>query len=552
MCPAGIVSRYVWWCVLSVVLRVRDLVKSYGDRRVLDGVSLSAGPGRRIGLVGDNGVGKSTLLRVAAGREEPDSGEVWRPQDLGLLDQEPPFASSATVHEVLERALVEIRFAQARLDELAMQLARCPEDPAVLAAYGEVLEWAQQHDVWGAEHRADLVLERLGLAGVDRGRQVGALSGGQRTRLGLAVLLLRQPRALLLDEPTNHLDDAAVEFVARHLAVLPGAVVLASHDREFLDAVCTDVVDLDPALGGPVRYGGAFSEYLVAKRERRARWEQQYAAEQDELAQLRRSVEVTARQVGHGAPRGNTSKLAYDYTGSRVQKQVSRRVRDARARLAELSAQQVRKPPVPLRFAGALTGVAASSEVVVQLRGSVVAGRLQVGSLDVAGDARLLVTGPNGAGKSTLLRVLSGDVRPDAGSVQRRRGLRVGLLEQDAVFGDEDMSARSVYAAATTQRPGVPRLVDLGLLAPSDVDRPVGVLSVGQRRRLALALLVADPPEMLLLDEPTNHLSLSLVDELEQALASAPGAVVVASHDRWLRRRFAGPVVSVSEGVVRR
>src|SRR5699024_4546377 len=150
----------------------------------------------------------------------------------------------------------------------------------------------------------------------------------------------------------------------------------------FLDAVCTDVVDLDPALGGPVRYGGAFSEYLVAKRERRARWEQQYAAEQDELAQLRRSVEVTARRVGHGAPRGNTSKLAYDYTGSRVQKQVSRRVRDARARLAELSAQQVRKPPVPLRFAGALTGVAASSEVVVQLRGSVVAGRLQVGSLD--------------------------------------------------------------------------------------------------------------------------------------------------------------------------
>ncbi len=528
---------------MSAVLSVFNLVKYYGNRRVLDGVSFSAGPGRRIGLVGENGVGKSTLLRLAAGREDPDSGEVSRPDDLGLLDQEPPFSLSATVDEVLEWALSDIRAAQARLDELACELERAPDSTEALAAYGEVLEWAQAHGVWESEHRADLVLEWLGLARLDRCRVTGRLSGGQRTRLGLAVLLLRQPGALLLDEPTNHLDDAAVEFVQRHLAQLPGTVVLASHDREFLDATCTDIIDLDP--GGPVRYGGAFSEYLVAKRAQRARWEQQYAAEQAELVRLRRSVEITARQVGHGAPRGNNSKKAYDYTGSRVQKQVSRRVRSARQRLEELTAEQVHKPPEPLRFSGELTGGDATSEAVVQLRQVEVSGRLRVESLDVPGDGRFLVTGPNGAGKSTLLRVLEGSLEPDGGVMHRRRGLRVGLLEQDAWFADERMTPREVYAAATAHRSGAARLVDLGLVAPADVVRPVGVLSVGVRRRLALALLLAEPPQVLLLDEPTNHLSLSLVDELEEALASAPGAVVIASHDRWLRRRFDGVVVAL-------
>jgi macrolide transport system ATP-binding/permease protein len=530
----------------SFVLLARDLVKSYADRHVLDGVSLTASRGQRIGLVGENGVGKSTLLRILAGAETADSGELTRPDDLGFLHQEPPFTPETTLTGALDAALADHRAAQTRLTELADALGDRPDDPEILAAYGETLDWAQQHDTWNADHRAEVVLDGLGLAGITGDRRIGTLSGGQRTRLAMAVLLLRQPRALLLDEPTNHLDENALTFLQRHLATLPGAVVLASHDRVFLDAVCTDILDLDPALNGPTRYGGTFTDYLEAKRAERARWEQRYTEEQNELAALRHSVDVTARQVSHHAPRGNTSKLAYDYKGARVQKQISRRVRNAQQRLDELTATQVRKPPRPLRFAATLTGQRTTTDVVLQVRQAGVRDRVWIDELDLTGTDRLLITGGNGAGKSTLLHLVAGRLAPDTGSVQRRRGTRVGLLEQDVAFTDPNKTPHQIYADA--DRPDKPGLRELGLLAPADLGRPVGTLSVGQRRRLALALLLADPPQVLLLDEPTNHLSLSLVGELEDALHTAPGAIVVASHDRWLRRRWNGPTLNLHNG----
>ncbi|GAA2793263.1 ABC-F family ATP-binding cassette domain-containing protein [Saccharopolyspora taberi] len=533
---------------MSFPLLARDLVKSYGERRVLDGVSLTAAPGRRIGLVGENGAGKSTLLRLLAGHEQPDTGEVTRPDDLGFLHQEPPFDLDDTLDEIVDHALAELRAAESRLAELTEAMTRDPDDTTVQADYAELLEWAQIHDLWDADHRARLVLDGLGLGGLDRHRRARTLSGGQRARLAIAALLLRQPRALLLDEPTNHLDEPALLFLQQHLSKLPGVVVLASHDRVFLDAVCTDIVDLDPTADGITRYGGTFSDYLDAKRAERARWEQRYAEEQAELARLRHSVDVTARNVSHHAPRGNTSKLAYDYKGARVDKQISRRVRNAQQRLDELTRDQVRKPPQPLRFAAELTSGTTTGDVVVQVRAASIDHRLHIDELDLAGDGRILVTGPNGAGKSTLLRLLAGHLPPDSGTVQRRRGLRVGLLEQDVVFPDPARTPRRVYEAATAGRPRVPALGELGLIAPRDLDRPVGALSVGQRRRLALAALIADPPHVLLLDEPTNHLSLTLAGELEDALRTAPGAVVVASHDRWLRRRWDGPALALDSG----
>ena len=413
----------------AAFLVARDLAKSYGSRVVVDGVSLIAGAGRRVGLVGDNGTGKTTLLRLLAGLDDPDAGEVVRPDDLGFLHQELPHPHGSTVATVLEDSLAEVRRVERELAEVAERLAVWSEDAGLLATYGDLLEWARVHEVWDADRRVDLVLAGLGLAGVGGDRPLDTLSGGQRCRLGLAALLVRQPRVVVLDEPTNHLDDAAVTFLQRHLAALPGAVVLASHDRVFLDAVCTDIVDMDPGVDGVTHYGGAFSDYLRAKRVARARWEQRHAAEQDELARLRESVAVIARQVGHGAPRGNTSKLAYDYKGARVDRQISRRVRDARQRLDELERAQVRKPPVPLRFAAPVTSGGVGDEVAVRVRAVGLGSRVWLDELDLDGDGRLLVTGPNGSGKSSLLYLLAGWVRPETGVVQHRRGLRVGLLE---------------------------------------------------------------------------------------------------------------------------
>ncbi|GAA1408629.1 MULTISPECIES: ABC-F family ATP-binding cassette domain-containing protein [Oerskovia] len=595
----------------SALLAAFDLTKSYGDRTVLAGVSLAVDPGHRTGLVGENGVGKSTLLRLLAGVEDPDSGTVTRPPDLGYLHQEFPYGPTTTVGQVVEDALAGVReiereleaagAALASLSEPDQDVARSASDDrradvdALTAAYDLALARAEQSDVWGADARASRALAGLGLDVIHRDRLVSRLSGGQRTRLGLAALLIRQPGALLLDEPTNHLDDEAAEFLASALRALPGAVLLASHDRVFLDEVCTEILDLDPSqeassagrTGGTL-YAGSYREYLRAKRVERARWEQQFAAEQDELKALRRSVATTARNVSHNRERGNQSKLLYDAKGERVQSQVSRRVRNAQQRLDTLQAEQVRKPPAPLRFApphlvrertassspgrsggrrgsqGASNGTDGlalwARDVVVQggatEPGSASDGRPRldlraagVPSIDLAPGAKLLVTGANGSGKSTLLHVLAGDLAPSSGTVGRARGVEVALLEQDVRLHDDARTPRDLLALVTGQDPADRPHVDAhGLVAPRDLDRPLASLSVGQRRRVVLAMLVTQAPDVLLLDEPTNHVSLTLAEELMAAVETWPGAVVVASHDRWLRRTWKGDVVDLGSG----
>ncbi|MCC8246863.1 ABC-F family ATP-binding cassette domain-containing protein [Saccharothrix luteola] len=534
--------------MVEAALLAHDVVRLLGGRRVLDGVSLTAAPGRRIGLIGENGAGKSTLLRLLAGVDHPDRGRVERPADLGYLHQEMSFDPEATVADVLDDALAGAREDLAELDRLAGLLAGSPDDADLLAAYAERLDHAQRHEAWDADRRAKIVLAGLGLDDVAHDRALASLSGGQRARLALAALVVRRPSALLLDEPTNHLDDDAAGFLEEQLRGLPGAVVVASHDRAFLDAVCTDVIDLDPAPDGPVRYGGNYTAYLTEKRAQRARWQERYTAEQEALAALRDALGVTTRQVApNRAPRDN-EKMGYGHRAGRVQNQIARRVRNTTRRLEELERRQVPAPPRPLRFhpdvlADALADES-PDEVLVSLRDVRVPGRLAVARLDVPAGARLLVTGPNGAGKSTLLLVLAGLLEP--AGVRRRPGLRVDLLGQDTRFDRPGRTARETYEAVlgTARAESVP-LVSLGLLHEWDVDKPVGELSVGQRRRLGLALVVADPPELLLLDEPTNHLSPTLCDDLEDALGPGPGAIVLAGHDRRLRSRWSGAEIRV-------
>ncbi|WP_217168192.1 ABC-F family ATP-binding cassette domain-containing protein [Streptomyces sp. AC512_CC834] len=527
-------------------LLAHDLVRTLGARRVLDGVSLTASPGHRVGLIGENGVGKSTLLRLLAGADEPDAGSVTRPPDLGFLHQEMPYEVDVTLADVLDDALREAREDLAELEHLTARLARTPQDSpeyaGLLDTYGARLERAREREAWDADRRAALVLDGLGLGAVGHDRTLGSLSGGQRARLALAALLVRRPSALLLDEPTNHLDDDAVAFVEEQVRALPGAVVVAGHDRAFLDAVCTDLIDLDPSMDGPVRHGGGYSDYLAAKRAERARWERRWAEEQEELAALRRSAGVTARRVAPDRGPRDNEKMGYGRRAGRVQNQISRRVRNATRRLEELERARVGEPPRPLRFAGpALTAPAAPDDgPLVALRDTRVPGRLSLDRLTVPATDRLLVTGGNGTGKSTLLAVLAGHLAA-GGEVRRRPGLTVGLLAQDTVFDRPERTVRDTYEGTLgVERAEAVPLRSLGLLHEADLGLPVGRLSAGQRRRLALALLVACPPQLLLLDEPTNHLSPRLCDELEEALGSGPGAVVVASHDRWLRRGWKG------------
>ncbi len=529
---------------MSTQLTLRDVRKSYGERLLLDAVSLTIRPGERVGVVGENGAGKSTLLRMLAGREHPDDGDVVvTAGSVGYVGQTPELPADHTVGDAIDAALADLRAMERRLRALEPTL----DDPVHLAEYGDLLTAFELRDGYQADARVDKAQHALGLAHIDRARRLGSLSGGEQARLGLACLLAAAPEVMLLDEPTNHLDATALTWLEDHLRGHRGTVVAVSHDRVFLERVATAIVEVDGDRRAVARYGDGYAGYLATKAAARRRWELAYERWTAEVDEVTESIATTAHRVAPGRAMKDRNKMSYGMIGDRVQASESSRVRNARERLRRLREDPVPRPPDPLRFAGRLAG-GDPPETVVALHDVRVADRLLVPDFAVGGRQRVLVHGPNGAGKTTLLRVLAGALDPDEGHVARRG--RIGYLAQEI---PADRPGRTLLAAFADGRPGPPEehagaLMSLGLFRPADLRVPVGALSAGQRRRLALARLLGGRLDLLLLDEPSNHLSLSLVEELEEAMDAFAGALVVVSHDRALRRRFTGAEVALADG----
>ncbi|WP_026404855.1 TlrC/CarA/OleB/SrmB family ABC-F type ribosomal protection protein [Actinomadura rifamycini] len=529
-------------------LALVEATKRYGDRVVLDRVSLTVKPGERIGVIGDNGSGKSTLLGLMAGAVRPENGDVTvvAPGGLGHLPQALDLPHRATVGEAVDLALADLRALEARMRAAERDL---DGDGDGLHAYAALVAEFEARGGYEADARVDAALHALGLPGLDRGRALGTLSGGERSRLALAAVLASDPELLLLDEPTNDLDDRAVAWLERRLRAHRGTVVAITHDRTFLERVTTTVLEVD--AGRVRRYGDGYAGYLAAKAAERAA---QARAHEEWKAERGRHADLVTANAGRLAaiPR----KMTQAGMGTGAWRARSRthgaagRIRQARQRLRWLDDHPAPPPPEPLRFTAALATAGAAAPEAAALDGVVVGGRLRVDALTVRAGERVLVTGPNGAGKTTLMRVLAGELRPDAGAV-RRTG-RVGFLRQDGRAGPADRTVLGAYAHG---RPGTPdehadALLALGLFRPSELGLRVGALSHGQRRRIELARLVSEPVDLLLLDEPTNHLSPMLVEQLEEALAAYRGALVVVTHDRRLRARFTGSRVELERGAV--
>lgn len=572
-------------------IRVDGVSVSFAGRRVLTDVTFTVPTGARVGLIGENGSGKTTVLRLIAGRVSASAVtagtvSVTLPgrgaARVGLLHQEPPFEPAEPMDAVLERAVAPARAAISAVTTFAAALADpsgpggAPGDDDVAGRYASALEDADRLGAWEVDARIEATLAGLGLASARRSRTAGELSGGQRARLALAFLLLRAPDVLLLDEPTNHLDDAATDYLSDVLTRWPGPVLLASHDRVFLDETASTLVDLDPApeplraagtvggaaasaatsdslrpFGGVTRYTGGYTDYLAQRAAGRTRWERRFAEEQAHLRRLQAGVRES-RTVGHpGRPPRTEGKAAAKFYADRNATVVARRVNDAQSRLSKLETAQIRKPPQVLEFRGLSSNggawrASSRSGPVIAVADASVAGRLTATSLTVSSREKWLITGANGAGKSTLLSLIAGHLVATTGSVWTAPGARIGLLTQEIDLPDPyhrgpTRSARQAYQDLVGEicAERTP-LGTFGLLSPRDESRPLAALSTGQQRRLALAVALADPPDVLLLDEPTNHLSLQLVSELEASIPDYPGAVVVASHDRWLRRSWTG------------
>ena len=546
----------------SVTLQVREVSKSYAQRLVLRAVTFALNQGDRAGLVGANGAGKSTLLRIIAGVEESDSGIVspGPSVELGYLPQTPLAAPGQTVDDLLYEAAGQLRRIEARMRELESEMAVAHDDAldAALAEYGQLTTRFQDHGGYELDHRIGETLAGLGLASLPRDRPVERLSGGERARVGLAALLLRAPDALLLDEPTSHLDDAASAWLGAYLRRYPGAALIVSHDRTFLNDSVTRILDLDERERTLTEYAGDYDAYARAKSAARARWEEDYERQREEMAALRARMRETAQASAHPKPVEQTryGKMAYDAHGAAAQRRASREIRNAAERLRRIEENPVLKPPKILRFTQVFRSDAPRSELLIRAEGvsKRLGGRelLRETDLIVTPETRFTLVGPNGAGKTTLLRVLLGLLPPDTGVVRVAASARVGYLAQDPAPAPPGLSLLQAYRAGYEGPDAgfIAGLIGYGLFQLDDVATPVESLSPGQRRKLEIARLLALRPTVLALDEPTNYISLDLLEAFEEAIIAFPGPVLAVSHDRAFIRHFGADTLEVRDGAL--
>ncbi|GAA4479129.1 ABC-F family ATP-binding cassette domain-containing protein [Enteractinococcus fodinae] len=528
-------SETIYPALSRAQITLRGVDVTFGTTPVLQQVDLTVTPTSRIAVVGENGRGKTTLLHVLTGQLTPDAGSVIRHGTIGVAEQDMAIDDNRTVGDAVAATIAPAVTALTEFEEASLALA--DSRPGADKRFTLALERAEALGAWDAERRVQLALEALD-AETDYAVVLSTLSVGQRYRVRLACLLGGSYDFLLLDEPTNHLDRSGLEFLTQSLRERNGGVVVVSHDRALLSDVAEAILSLDPTPDGrPRLYGDGYAGYRARAEAERIRWEQEYAQQQTQHAQLQQDLQAAQDRLvtGWRPPKGSGKHRRSTRAASTVHN-VQRR----QASL-EAHALSIPEPPLVLNFPqlpcehGTTLLTADDISVGERLRGPV--------SLEVSGGNRLVVTGPNGAGKSTLLQVLAGQLAPNTGVVTGHADARIGYLQQESSLPANQLVSE-VYETH------VQRLISRGILAPDQsmalselgllrteqFGLRVGELSMGQQRRLELALVLARRPNVLLLDEPTNHLSLQLVEELTAALETTEAAVVLATHDRQLLR----------------
>jgi ATP-binding cassette, subfamily F, member 3 len=516
------------------VIQLSSLSKSFGGRVLLDAVSWQIDDGDRVGLAGPNGAGKTTLLKMMAGLEEPDSGLITKPAGLtiGYLPQDGLSHSGRTVIEeagLAFKPLLDMRAEIAAIeDRLADDHADDSEHAALLSRYSDLQEEFRRLEGYSIDLRITTVLRGLGFSPADFDRLCETFSGGWQMRIALAKLLLVRPGLLLLDEPTNHLDLEARNWLEEYLSTYPHAVILVSHDRFFLDAVVTRITEI--GMRTLTDYVGNYSAYLKERETRMELLRQRKKEQDDELERMQAFI----------------NRFRYQATKAA---QVQSRIK----MLEKIVPIEI--PPERKRVHFSFPDCAKSGRTVLDLRHvSKSYGTLRVFSdvnLHLERGDRIALVGPNGTGKSTMMRMLSGVEAPDAGT--RTEGHQVVMqyfAQDEATRLDPALTVYQTLAgdAPIHMVPHIRNILGGFLFSGDDVDKPVRVLSGGERTRLAVARMLLRPSNTLLLDEPTNHLDLDSKDVLLEALEDFGGTLIFVSHDRYFVDKLATKIVEIGGG----
>jgi ATP-binding cassette subfamily F protein 3 len=531
------------------MLVCHGISKRYGHVVVLEKVSFSVNPGERVGLIGPNGCGKTTLLRIITGLEEPDEGTVsLQPNSLrvGYLPQGLQVEEGTTLGDVISLNAEALEKAQADLARLGDALAKTEPDPveSLADAYDQALARMQAASSLNDQGRVESTLAALGLGDIEPTTAVSTLSGGQKTRLGLARVLLERPQLLLLDEPTNHLDIDMLEWLESWLAAFDGAILSVSHDRTFLDRMASQILELDANSHSVRAFAGNYSDYQAQIQDER---QKHWAAYRDQVADVRRMRQDIAR-IKRQAER--TERGTIDSSQRRYAKKVARKATSREKKLQRFleSENRIEKPAqgwhMALRFqepehigADVLVaqglGVGYSGEHLL----------LDGLNLHLRAGERVVLTGPNGAGKTTLLKTIAGELKPQTGTVRLGTSLALGYMSQEQeLLNPESTILQIIRHAAPLSETDARTFLHLFLFSGDEPLRPARDLSYGERARLILALLVAQGSNFLLLDEPINHLDIPSRDRFERALHEFEGAVLAVVHDRYFIRQFATSV----------
>jgi len=514
------------------ILVVNRISKSFGAATVLQEISFQVEPGERVGLVGANGAGKTTLLRVLAGRDQPDSGNLTfrRGALVGYLEQSAHVRASGTLESELRKAFAGLEKIAGAMSEMEEQMAaRAGASGAgaeLLENYGELRHRFEREGGYQAETRLRVVASGLGFNAGDLSRELNTFSGGELTRARLARLLLEEPDLLFLDEPTNHLDLGAVEWLESALREWRGSVVTVSHDRYFLDRVAGRILFLDN--GFVKNYPGNYSDFVRQREQELLTQEKAYKKQRELLDKERELIRTSG-------------------SGEREKKQAkSREKRLERLALVEKPREE-KAMTLGFGFAGR------SGEIVLRLQevNKCYNGiRVFTGlNLELRYGDRLALVGPNGAGKTTLLKIIAGELDSDSGRVWLGPSVRVTYFDQhQAAVSPYATPLDDIMAVSGMSLTEARTYLGRFLFSGDDVFKRNSDLSGGEKSRLSLAKLGLDTGNFLVLDEPTNHLDISAVEELEKAIQSFPGTLLVVSHDRYFISRTARMVLELSGG----